>query len=483
MPPSRRPAFGVRPSQITSQISAVQRHRAATLIQAAWRGFRVRRLYLRLIVWRLRPPPQELPTGHVYRGAWQLPPIPDLPAVSLFSQLGRPSHFHARARRVYFGMERPPRSASAPGSRVPGPPLRLTVPRRAEADVPMSEVERILAGGFWRDEPPPPAEAGPGGRERRSAGEEGLSMYMRAKMKQEEREAEEALQMLAYEPHDLKHVLGSLKERTLERLGSLGRSIGGTLLGRGHGGGAAADTAAAPGACGAFTSGSGAGAAGSGITLFGSVGRLARSLPRIGGEPRLWAAGGGARHRAVGSESDPAAKKKEQDTRSFVPVPTVTGADARGDLRSMRRCLTDSLYLLVRNAAAATAATGGRTGATAAGGKSGAAASGDAGGGWGFPTAAHTGEESISDTAHRALFSSLSRSHPVYFIGNAPMAHLPARPKGNTFFLLAQAVDDPWDTKVATAGAQEYAWLTKQELLTGGYLTDARLRELVSKML
>lgn len=43
-------------------------------------------------------------------------------------------------------------------------------------------------------------------------------------------------QMLAYEPHDLRHVLGSLKERTLEKLGSLGRTLG-ALRGPTHGSG------------------------------------------------------------------------------------------------------------------------------------------------------------------------------------------------------------------------------------------------------
>ncbi len=55
----------------------------------------------------------------------------------------------------------------------------------------MSEVERILAGGFWKDEPPPDADAGAGA----GGGSEPLSLYMRAKMRQEEREAEEALQV------------------------------------------------------------------------------------------------------------------------------------------------------------------------------------------------------------------------------------------------------------------------------------------------
>ncbi|GIL86977.1 hypothetical protein Vretifemale_15168 [Volvox reticuliferus] len=293
---SRRPAYLVKPSAMTSQFSAAQRSWAATRIQAAWRGFRIRRLYLRLIVWRLRPPPQAQQED-TYCGIREFPSIPDLPEVSLFTKYGRPSRFRSVKRRVWFDLEGPfwataaPRSSpyncqcfqnfaqqqeqeqqqekqqhqqnqdqlgqsaavlppATPEARRPRPrvPLRLVVPPRAEADVPMSEVERILAGGFWRldDQRASGAPGGAGGTSNEGEGsagegEEGLSLYMRAKMRQEEREAEDALQMLSYEPHDLLRKLGSLKERTLERLGSLGRTIGetlssGLLLGsRGHG--------------------------------------------------------------------------------------------------------------------------------------------------------------------------------------------------------------------------------------------------------
>ncbi|GIL42574.1 hypothetical protein Vafri_538 [Volvox africanus] len=297
--PSRRSAHQVKPSAMTSQICAAQRTLAATRIQAVWRGFRIRRLYLRLIVWRLRPPPHQNDT---YWGVREFPPIPDLPEVSLFTQYGRPSQFRTVKRRVWFELEGPFWGTAAPDSlpygsqsfgqqqeqqqqqqqkqkqlqqkeqqqqnleqlaqsevvgsvavlppttpeaRRPRPrvPLRLAVPPRAEADVPMSEVERILAGGFWRVDSQGVSGAAAGAAEnsRSGEGEEGLSLYMRAKMRQEEREAEDALQMLSYEPHDLIRKLGSLKERTLERLGSLGRTIGetlssGLLLGsRGHG--------------------------------------------------------------------------------------------------------------------------------------------------------------------------------------------------------------------------------------------------------
>ncbi|GIL86979.1 hypothetical protein Vretifemale_15169 [Volvox reticuliferus] len=158
----------------------------------------------------------------------------------------------------------------------------------------------------------------------------------------------------------------------------------------------------------------------------------------------------------------------------------------------MRRQLNEALYLVVRS-------RGGHQGDVQAQGQEqrhgkgagpspaspGADRGGsDAGGTWGFPLATHTGEESISDTAQRALHSTIGRSHPVFFVGKAPMAHLRApQTGGKIFFMLAQAVDDPWALRLVEGStAQDYAWVTKQELLTT-YLSDARLRELVRKML
>ncbi|KAG2442360.1 hypothetical protein HXX76_002446 [Chlamydomonas incerta] len=295
-------AAGAKASQITNQFSGAQRHKAAAVIQAAWRGFRIRRLYLRLIVWRLRElqastsgggaagTASAAPAGGrkkaymVFARRRFLPPAaPELPDVSNFTACGRPSRLIGLQRREWFVMGEPPRAAAAAtagaaAAPAPPPPLRVRVPRRAEVDVMMSEVERILAGGFWRD----------GGCALSSAAaseagsDQGLSMYMQARMRQEEREAEEALQMLSFEaPHDFLHKLGSLKERTLGKLGSLGRSLGGALLmaagsagfgaGRGHGHGhelgADVEAGAAEGGGGGGLNGWGAG--------------LARSLPRV----------------------------------------------------------------------------------------------------------------------------------------------------------------------------------------------------------
>ncbi|KAG2433482.1 hypothetical protein HYH02_012600 [Chlamydomonas schloesseri] len=164
----------------------------------------------------------------------------------------------------------------------------------------------------------------------------------------------------------------------------------------------------------------------------------------------------------TGKDDAGSKQQQQQDLRTFDPVPSTTAADSSGDVSTMRRRLADSVYLVVRG---------------------GPAAGGGGGGEWSFPQAVNTGEESISDTAQRALSSAIGRSHPVYFIGNAPMGHVRAVPSGTAFFMLAQVVDDPWDTQLLPGAAKEFAWVTKQELLTGPYLADARLKELVSKML
>lgn len=108
-------------------------------------------------------------------------------------------------------------------------------------------------------------------------------------------------------------------------------------------------------------------------------------------------------------------------------------------------------------------------------------------GGWGFPAAENSASESIRQTADRALTATIGRRHPIYPIGNAPMGHLVSQADGSsTYFLLSQVVDDPWVVALsAAADAADYAWLTKAELLAadGGYVRDARLRELLSKML
>ncbi|GIL42575.1 hypothetical protein Vafri_540, partial [Volvox africanus] len=196
---------------------------------------------------------------------------------------------------------------------------------------------------------------------------------------------------------------------------------------------------------------------------------------------------------ATKGRGDAGSKQEKQDLRTFTPVPSVTSADTSGDFRSMRRQLSEALYLVVRSqggpqgdvqAQAQEQRQGKGVGPSPATPGVAHRGEGDIGGTWGFPLAAHAGEESISDTAQRALHSVIGRSHPVFFVGKAPMAHLKAPQQGGkTFFMLAQAVDDPWGLRLVEGSpAKDYAWVTKQELLST-YLSDARLRELIRKML
>lgn len=120
--------------------------------------------------------------------------------ISQFSLLGRPAIVRMPVRRAWRGLQRPRRG------------LTLRVPH-AEADVAMSEVERILKGGFWKhDEPRQEQES-----------DQGLSMFMREQMKAQERECEQALEMLSYEPSEPVLVPGELKQTLGSVAGSLGR--------------------------------------------------------------------------------------------------------------------------------------------------------------------------------------------------------------------------------------------------------------------
>lgn len=117
----------------------------------------------------------------------------------------------------------------------------------------------------------------------------------------------------------------------------------------------------------------------------------------------------------------------------------------------------------------------------------------------------------------------------VYFVGNAPMAHLDIHsstgaassssnseattsagssstsaaehtadttttgssssnsgsgaevPSGRMFFHLAQVVNDPWDVQLTDGAASDFAWVAKEEL--GTYIKDLQLLKLARKML
>mmetsp|Transcript_38496 Transcript_38496/g.85718 ORF Transcript_38496/g.85718 Transcript_38496/m.85718 type:complete len:274 (-) Transcript_38496:31-852(-) len=165
-----------------------------------------------------------------------------------------------------------------------------------------------------------------------------------------------------------------------------------------------------------------------------------------------------------GDSATSAPKPDDKDLRPFSPAPLRTPADESGDIRTMRRALDRHLYLLVRTHQAA-----------------GSSAPSP----WSFPMVQvnRGGGESLSDAGKRAAYGAVGRAHPLYFVGNAPMAHLPLLPAGGSvFFMLAQVVGEPWSMKlVPGTGAADHAWVTREEI--GGLVNDPRLQELVSRML
>jgi large subunit ribosomal protein L46 len=105
---------------------------------------------------------------------------------------------------------------------------------------------------------------------------------------------------------------------------------------------------------------------------------------------------------------------------------------------------------------------------------------------WRFPSAEHRDGETIRATAERALREAIGDRAPLFFIGNAPMAHLEEGQEGGgsssssgdsarrtsggakttkTFFHLAQVLNDPWDVELSRGGAaQDFAWVAPDEL-------------------
>jgi len=198
----------------------------------------------------------------------------------------------------------------------------------------------------------------------------------------------------------------------------------------------------------------------------------------------------------------PEGKKQSRGTDNpeddFKPVPSVTKADQSGNAATMKRQLASKLVLLVKQQSVA----------------------GSSSSGWTFPHARHESGETIRATAERALRECIGVSQ-VYFIGNAPMAHLPlesstsgsssgssssseeakaaesssnssttgsittsssSSPSGpSMFFHLAQVVNDPWEVVLKDGVASDHAWVSPEELPQ--YIKDARLLDLAKNML
>lgn len=119
--------------------------------------------------------------------------------------------------------------------------------------------------------------------------------------------------------------------------------------------------------------------------------------------------------------------------KKFIPVSEID----RLPISSMRRELSERLFLMVKSPNEAR---------------------------WRFPSVEiKKDEETLRDAGERALSAAMRREKPVFFIGNAPIGHLPSA-EATTFFMLAQVVGEPFNVKLKD-GASEVAWMTKREVL------------------
>ncbi|KAF2100736.1 hypothetical protein NA57DRAFT_27912, partial [Rhizodiscina lignyota] len=132
------------------------------------------------------------------------------------------------------------------------------------------------------------------------------------------------------------------------------------------------------------------------------------------------------------------------------PVPRVTEADQKGDLKSLDRLLQMSLYLLVQN-------PDGR---------------------WTFPTAAVVGKEGLADTAERILVQTGGPNMNTWVVGNAPIGHYEfsfSKPNFNeqlgfeelgekAFFMKARIMAGQVDLSANKLGLKDFRWSSSEEI-------------------
>ncbi|KAF2112552.1 39S mitochondrial ribosomal protein L46-domain-containing protein [Lophiotrema nucula] len=132
------------------------------------------------------------------------------------------------------------------------------------------------------------------------------------------------------------------------------------------------------------------------------------------------------------------------------PMPRVTEADRRGDVKSLDRALQRTLYLLVKNRE----------------------------GRWGFPEARLIGKESLHNAAERVIIQSAGLNMNTWVIGNVPIGHhehkhLPEylqkaenqKELGlKTFFMKVRIMAGQADLKDNKLGLTDFKWLAKEEI-------------------
>ncbi|KAF2197146.1 50S ribosomal subunit L30 [Delitschia confertaspora ATCC 74209] len=138
--------------------------------------------------------------------------------------------------------------------------------------------------------------------------------------------------------------------------------------------------------------------------------------------------------------------QKDKVERDMVekPMPRVTEADLKGDVKSLNRMLQRTLYLLVKNKE----------------------------GKWTFPEDRLAGKEALHDAAERILVHSGGINMNTWLIGRVPIGHHEAKyptAKSNelglkTFFMKARIMAGQANLKDNKLGLADFKWLAKEEV-------------------
>jgi len=149
---------------------------------------------------------------------------------------------------------------------------------------------------------------------------------------------------------------------------------------------------------------------------------------------------------AAGYEDFERAQQRRAET--FVPAPRVTEADRSNDTRSLERALQKHLYFVIKRAPSAKL--------------------------FQFPQRLTEEGGSMRESAIKALRAVIGAEHNIYYIGNAPIAHLKHEYSPEfqqkhgvcgvkVFFYRAQLIEG--DVDYIRQGS-DFRWLTAEELKT-----------------
>ena len=126
------------------------------------------------------------------------------------------------------------------------------------------------------------------------------------------------------------------------------------------------------------------------------------------------------------------------------PMPRITEADLKGDVKSLNRSLQRTLYLLVKNKD----------------------------GKWGFPADRLQGKEQLHAAAERILTQAAGVNMNTWLVGRIPIGHYqydyPSKTTGElglkTFFMKARIMAGQANLKGNQLGLSDFKWLAKEEV-------------------